>query len=214
MDSVISAVSAWKDLIIKVFGQYPLAGALVTLLAIGAFFLLEQKERPGKAPTNILIVLLGWSILVPLTGLVLTVLGEIWDLVKAGAPIVAKVLGSFYAIYDKHPYLVLSLCALAMAAYFVWGKWWPKIQPSAPLRVLTLVATTIVVAHIASPIANALSPDSPSPAAKAAESSATPAVQPAKPSVAATRTPMAATISQAPSQPASAPLASSSAPLK
>lgn len=138
MDSVISAVSTWKDLIIKVFGQYPLAGALVTLLAIGAFFHLEQKERPGKAPTNILIVLLGWSILVPLTGLVLTVLGKMWDFIEAVTPIVTKVLGSFYAIYDKHPYLVLSLCGLTIAAYFVWRRWWPTVLPGTLLRVLTL----------------------------------------------------------------------------
>lgn len=169
MDSIISAISTWKDLIIKVFGQYPLPGALVTLLAIGAFFHLEQKERPGKAPTNILIVLLGWSILVPLVGLALTMLGKIWDFIEAVVPIITKVLGSFYAIYDKHPYLVLSLCGVAIIAYFVWLRWWPKVLPSTPLRVLTLAATTVITAHIASPIANALSPESSPPAAKVAE---------------------------------------------
>jgi hypothetical protein len=214
VDSVISAVSTWKDLISKIFGEYPLAGALVTLLAVGAFLHLEQKERPGKAPTNILIVLLGWSILVPLTGLVLIVLGKFWDFIEIVAPIVTKVLGSFYAIYAKHPYLVLSLCALAIAAYFVWMKWWPKVLPSTPLRVLTLVAATVVVAHIASPIANALNPESFSPAAKASESSAINSAQPAKPSNSATQTPVADTIPPAPSRSASAPLPNSSTPVE
>src|SRR4051812_32202903 len=104
MDAVLLAINTWKDLIVKVFGQYPLAGALITLVAVGVFFYLEKTLRPKQAPTNILLVLLGWAVAVPILGAILWFLGELWDLVKAIAPPIASVLSSLFSIYQKHPF--------------------------------------------------------------------------------------------------------------
>jgi hypothetical protein len=160
MDIIISAITAWKDLIVEVFSQYTLAAALVTLAAIGCFFYLEQQLRPRQAPTNILIVLLGWAILVPIVGFVLTILSKIWAFIEAVMPQVAKLLGSFYSIYDKHPFLVLSLILVAFVTYFVWRRWWPAVLPARALRILSLATAVVLAAHIANPIANALVPAS------------------------------------------------------
>src|SRR5215472_124905 len=149
MSGLVSAVNAWKDLISKIFGQYPLAGALVTLLAVGAFLFLQKKVRPRKAATNFLLVFLGWAILVPLVGLVLTMLSKVWEFIEATAPIVAKVLGSFYSIYARHPLMVLVLCGLAFSAYFVWRRWWPNVLRSRAMRILFLAVVTLVAAFIA-----------------------------------------------------------------
>jgi hypothetical protein len=38
MTSIYEFLNAWRELITKVFGEYPLAAALMTLLAVGMFF--------------------------------------------------------------------------------------------------------------------------------------------------------------------------------
>ena len=154
MDAIVSAITGWKDLISKVFGEYPLAAALLTLLAIGLYFYLQKEKRRNKAATNILIVLFAWAIAVPILGFALTVLGKIWEFVEAVAPAIAKAVGSFYSIYDRHPFLVITLLVIAIIAYFVWKKWWPKVLPSRGLRIVALTIAVVVTAHIANPIAN------------------------------------------------------------
>jgi hypothetical protein len=152
MDAVLLAINTWKDLIVKVFGQYPLAGALITLVAVGVFFYLEKTLRPKQAPTNILLVLLGWAVAVPILGAILWFLGELWDLVKAIAPPIASVLSSLFSIYQKHPFLVLSLIVIAIPAYFAWKRWRPDVLPSRFLRFLVLAIGVTAVAHLLSPI--------------------------------------------------------------
>jgi hypothetical protein len=153
MNSIIDFITAWKDLISKIFGEYPLAASLVTAVAVGAFALLERERRRNTA-TNFMIVLIGWAMSVPVVGFVMNVLGKIWEVIEAIAPIVTKVLGSFYAIYEKHPLLILALVALAMASYFVWKRWWPEMLPNRSLRIVSVAGVTIVVAHLLSPFAD------------------------------------------------------------
>ena len=189
MDTVISAIVAWKDLITKVFGQYPLAAALVTLAAIGLYFYLQEKERPGKGPTNILIVLFVWAIAVPILGFILTILGKVWDFVEAVAPAIAKALGSLYSIYDKHPILVLVLITIAILTYFAWKQWRPSLLPSRSLRIIALIVAVVVAAHITNPVANILTP-SQSPAAGNAASQPSPSsVRASQPSAPASTAP-------------------------
>lgn len=152
MDAVLSAINFWKDLIIQVFSQYPLAGALITLVAVGVFYYLEKTLRPRKTSTNILLVLLGWAIAVPILGAILWLLGEIWGVVKAIAPPVASVLSSLFSIYQTHPFLVLSLIVISILVYFSWKRWRPDFLPSRSLRLLVLASGITIVAHLLSPI--------------------------------------------------------------
>ncbi|HYW39025.1 MAG TPA: hypothetical protein VE957_13000, partial [Terriglobales bacterium] len=96
-----------------------------------------------------------------IVGLVMTVLGKVWGFMEGVAPIVTTILGSFYHIYEHHPYLVLIILVLGVASFFVWSRWWPRrpefIQ-NRYLRILCVVVAIVIVVHIASPIADVVSP--------------------------------------------------------
>ena len=158
MGTIFEFLNLWRELITKVFTEHTLAASLVTIFAVGAFYVLQQEMRRGKKISNLLIVFVGWAILVPIVGFVMTVLGKVWTAIEVALPIAARVLGSFYRIYEHHPYLVLIIIVLGVISNFVWKRWWPKVIPSRVLRVACVVIGTIVVAHIASPIADLVAP--------------------------------------------------------
>jgi len=161
MTTIYEFLNAWRELIAKLIGEYPLAAALVTIVALGVLYALQTEWRRGQLKSNLLIVLLGWLILVPIVGLVMTVLGKVWGFMEGVAPIVTTILGSFYHIYEHHPYLVLIILVLGVASFFVWSRWWPRrpefIQ-NRYLRILCVVVAIVIVVHIASPIADVVSP--------------------------------------------------------
>lgn len=154
MSSVVDFVTLWKDLITKVFGDHTLAAALLTLVAVAAFVALDQGPRKGKRPTTLLMTLIAWAIAVPILGFVMTILGKIWSFFEKALPILTDILSSFYKVYERHPLLVLALIAAGVAGFFVWKWLRPKFWPNRGVRVVTLSAVVIVVAHIASPIAD------------------------------------------------------------
>ncbi len=158
MNSIYHFVMAWKDLIIKVSGDHPLAAAIVTILVVGMFFVLEKSWRPGKRPSNLLILLAGWSIAVPVLGLLLDALGKIWEFLEAALSILIRLVDSSYHIYAHHPFLVLGLVAAALLSYFAWKRWRPQILPNRLTRVVALATATVVAAHILAPIADIVSP--------------------------------------------------------
>jgi hypothetical protein len=161
MSSVLTVVNTWKDLIIKVFGEYPLAGAIVTILAILLFFHINKNVRKNKTTTNALLILLGWAIAVPILGFVLNVFAKTWEVLEGIVPVLTRVGGSSYAIYDRHPLVVLSLLVLSAAAYFVWKWRWSRVLPSRALRVAVLLVVFVLAIHLANPIADIFSPQSP-----------------------------------------------------
>lgn len=161
MTSIYEFLNAWRELITKVFGEYPLAAAIVTLLAVVLFFELQTEWRRERTKSNILLVFVGWLIAVPIVGLVMTVLGKVWGFIETTVPIVGEILGSFYHIYEHHPYMVLIILALGIIGYFVWNHWWParpQFLQNRVLKVLCVVAAIVIAAHIAGPIADLVHP--------------------------------------------------------
>ncbi len=161
MTTIYEFLNGWRELITKVFAEHTLAAALITLLAIGMFYGLQTEWRRGRTRSNLLLVFVGWLILVPILGFVMTVFGKVWEFVEGTVPIVTKILGSFYHIYNRHPYLVLIILALGVAGYFVWNRWWPERPEfirNRYLRIVCVVAGIVAAAHIASPIADLFSP--------------------------------------------------------
>jgi len=161
MTTIYEFLNAWRELIMKVFGEYPLAGALITLLAIGMFYGLQTEWRRGRMKSNLLLVFVGWLILVPILGLTMTVLSKVWEFIEAAVPILGTILSSSYHIYEHHPYLVLIILVIGIAGYFIWNRWWPRrpeFLQNRYLKILCVVVAIVVVVHIASPIANLFSP--------------------------------------------------------
>jgi hypothetical protein len=159
MGSIIDFLNAWRELIVKVFSQHTIAAAFVTVAAVVAFLALEYQFRRGKTTTNLMLVLLGWAVLVPMGGLLTIVIGKIWD-VSAGliSTILIPVIASFYRIYEQHPLAVLTMVGLAVISYFAWATWWPRVVASRILRVSALVVGVVVLAHIVGPLLNLLFP--------------------------------------------------------
>jgi hypothetical protein len=160
MGGIYDFFNTWRELIIKIFVEYPLAAAVMTLLAIGIFFALQTAWRRERTESNLLLVFVGWLIAVPILGSVMAVLSGVWAFIEATFPILAAILGSFYHIYVRHPYMVLIILALGLAGYFVWNRRWPRrpqlIQNRA-WRLLCVLAGIVVLVHIASPIADLFS---------------------------------------------------------
>jgi hypothetical protein len=152
MGTVYDFLMAWKDLIIKVFGAYPLAAALVTILAAGAFYMLEKQWRREHTPTNLMLMFVAWAIAVPILGFLINVLGVIWSLVEKFIAFIAWVFGSLYGIYERHPYLVLGVVLAAVLCYFAWGKWKPNVLPNPLVRGLLLTSGALLIVHIVSPL--------------------------------------------------------------
>ena len=152
MDSAVSIVNGWKDLITNAFGDHPLASAILTLFAVGVWLYLERNLRPGRSPTNTLLVLFGWAVGVPIFGAIFWLLGELWSLLKAVAPPITHVLGSLFEIYRDQPILVLSLVAVAGVGYLAWRRYRPGLLPHTGLRFLVLAAGVTFLAHLVGPI--------------------------------------------------------------
>src|SRR5262245_24187964 len=135
MSTIIELVEKWKDLIVKVFTDSPLAAAIVTLVAAGAFYWLSRKTRPGKTVTNAFLVLVGWAIAVPVVGFIFTVLGKIWEAIEFLASGAIRLTGSLYTIYARHPLLIIAIVVVGVVAYAAWTWWWPQRRPKGLLRI-------------------------------------------------------------------------------
>jgi heme/copper-type cytochrome/quinol oxidase subunit 2 len=57
--------------------------------------------------------------------------------------------------------MVLIILALGIVGYFVWNRWWPErpeFLQNRALKSLCVVGAIVIVAHIASPIADLIRP--------------------------------------------------------
>lgn len=164
MGGLLSVIDGWKDLIIKVFTEQTFAGAIVTLLAVPAWFWLEKKQRPGKTATNALLLLLAWAIAVPIGGGILWVLGKLLSFIETVAPPVAGFFGDIVTTFDKHPILVIVLTSAAFAGYFAWKRWRPQFLPNRAFRFIGLAASVVIAAHIVGKVMDAFPKANTSPA--------------------------------------------------
>jgi hypothetical protein len=159
LHTILSVIGEWKDLFVKVFTEYPLAAALLTIVAVGVFFWLEETQAKNRTTINATVVLLCWAVAVPLLGFVLIILEKIWDFLEAILPWLARTSGSFYAIYARHPILVSVLVLLGIVSYLAWSVWWPRVWPNRYVRIAAVISAVVLVAHITSPIADLLAPN-------------------------------------------------------
>ena len=176
MGGLLSVIDGWKDLIIKVFTEQTFAGAIVTLLAIPAWFWLEKKQRPGKTATNALLLLLAWAIAVPIGGGILWVLGKLLSFIETVAPPVAGFFGDIVTTFDKHPILVIVLTCAAFAGYFAWKRWRPQFLPNRAVRFIGLAASVVIVGHVVGKIMDAF-PEAKTSAEVADSSTHTPSTK-------------------------------------
>jgi hypothetical protein len=160
MSHVYQLLNAYSGVLVKFFTDYPLAAALVTLLGVGVFLLLQQEWRKGQTKSNFFIVLLGWLVLVPILGFAVTILGKVWAVIEAAVIWFGEVLGSVGQVYQRHPYMVLTIVGLGTLYYISWSWWprWPRVIKSRLLKLLFVLLAAIVALELASPLADLISP--------------------------------------------------------
>ena len=168
MAGVIEFLKVWAHLIGDVFGKYPLAAALVTVVAVGAFVLLErQRNTPHDTTISVIhafIILIGWLISVPL-------LGFIFNTGSTTAAFFISGIQFFYSMYNQQPIVVLVLLVLSLLGYGIW-EW--RSRPRQPifrgLIAITIlfiaIALTVPIFNIFLPPASALPATSPTDTAK------------------------------------------------
>jgi hypothetical protein len=59
MDDLLHLVNAWKDLVVKLFSDYPLAGAISIAAGYAAWRYAEKVRNPGKPVISATMALLG-----------------------------------------------------------------------------------------------------------------------------------------------------------
>jgi hypothetical protein len=158
MGAILHMINSWRELIIAVFTNYPLAGALVTLAGVGAFFWLEEL-RPKHRPVNFALVLFGWAIAVPILGWILSAIGEIYSGTKTVLSILGQMTSSLYGIYSRHPILSIVVLFIGIASYFVWAWRWPYIVNNRLLRLTGVAVGTVLTLYIVSPLPDFLLPE-------------------------------------------------------
>jgi MFS superfamily sulfate permease-like transporter len=168
MMGVIEFLKDWVHLIGDVFGKYPLAAALVTILGVGVFVLLERQRNTSHDTTisviHAFITLIGWLISVPL-------LGVIFNTGSKAATLFISGVQFFYSRYEQQPIVVLVLLALSLLAYVIW-EW--RSRPRQPMfrgliamvAFFIAVALTVPIFNIFLPPASASSTPPPTTTAK------------------------------------------------
>jgi len=152
MDALLHLVNAWKDLVVKLFSDYPLAGAISIAAGYAAWRYAEKVRNPGKPVINATMALLGWSVATPLLGSTISVFVDLWGVVKDVVPVLKALTVSLYSIYQEHPVMVLALVALAGPAYFAWAHWRPHVMPNRWLRIVSLALGVVVLAYLLAPL--------------------------------------------------------------
>jgi hypothetical protein len=161
MSEFLDFVKGWAKMIGGVFGDYPLAAALITLVAVVAFMIMEHRARPSNWTTrtyHFFIVLIGWAIAVPILGFVFGLIEKILGLGKGAL----NVLAFLYGAYEKHPLVVLMLLVVCVGTYFVWHFMRPK-SPSRILKAVACAALLFVSVAVSKPIAGLFSPSEATP---------------------------------------------------
>jgi hypothetical protein len=152
MHDFLDFFSKWLHAIGEVFGKYPLAGAIITIGAV-ALFLWAMKEYKvadwTKRALLLTCVLIAWLVCVPLLGLVLDLLGEVWTLIKL-----------LYGQYYDQPFFVLVVTGVAIVAGSIW-VFLPLLRSHRPgrwVRVIVIVLAWLATTLLGVPIMNKLYP--------------------------------------------------------
>lgn len=134
-----------------VFKNYPFAASITTLLFVIAYFLwmkiIKEKhiksDKIWKHPAFILFI--GWLILTPLLGFIVTIISIIKD-------IITIIFGLYAKIFEKYPEAAGFITIIFLVAYFIWRliikKWATNAKGLWSRPGIVLLAAWLVVTPI------------------------------------------------------------------
>jgi uncharacterized membrane protein len=149
MQWFIDFIGKWSDAIGKVFGEFPIAAAIMTLVAVLVFVRLIKWPITDwqSAALNFFCVLLGWLICVPILGWFFIFLRWIG---ATGA--------FFYERYERQPVLFIVLTLLAVVGGAVWILVFRRRGPSANMKIGIVVAGWFIGILLLVPLFDAFKP--------------------------------------------------------
>src|ERR1051326_7467438 len=125
MDAIVNFVSSWptlvqrafsehilaegrpgyarKALVQRAFSEHILAVALLTVVALAVFVLLQQEWRPYSLPSNLAFVAGGWLIAVSSLVYVMAFAHKGWRMLEQAMPFAAKLSAYTYGICERPP---------------------------------------------------------------------------------------------------------------
>jgi hypothetical protein len=157
MNTIYELLRDWKDAIAKVYSEYPLAGAIVTVAGAIGFVLFERgRKKWPPPPFDCIIALVVWLVAVPILGFIFGALAKVFGFLSGAASFIWNVLSFIYAVYQTHPLFILILIVLTAAACAIWHwRWRRNMHLWAKMAICAVVF--VVVVGIASPIINLFS---------------------------------------------------------
>jgi hypothetical protein len=165
MSGFLAFAQAWAKLVGEVFSQYPLAAAIVTLIAVALFLLFERTSASSGWPELTLrffLALVAWAILVPILGTVLAILTWLGEKAEQTLSGLGQLVRFLYGDYVAQPIPVLILFSVSVIGFFVWNRWRPHL-PVAWVKALLCAAAFILLVAVGVPIANQLGGHSTTP---------------------------------------------------
>jgi hypothetical protein len=148
---------------------------VISIAAIGILVVLQKEYRPYRLWTNAAFVFLGWVVAITALPAVMVGFRDGLKALEPAAPWVHRIARYLYGIYERHPLLVLVIVGLGATFYFL-KQSWPTQVSWGPVRAVCAVFGSVLIVHIAGPIADLVAGES-SPAAtvKKFNAQATPA---------------------------------------
>ena len=156
MEQLINVLGTGFEIIIGFLKEYPLAGALCTVLALVGYLLL-RKIYPDRVALNAIIVIMCWLTVVPILNCVLTGTGWLFEFVAFTWKI-----GVFTCrVYIAHPIMAVAIALMLTATYFVGKKKWSSMIRNRKLRIGAFVVIYVMAIGLAAPWANLFFPPTP-----------------------------------------------------
>jgi hypothetical protein len=164
MQTALWLAQSWQQLVIRSFTEHTLGAAIIGIAAIGILVLLEQEYRRGKLLTNLAYVFLGAVVSITALPLVMAGFAKGLKALEATTPVVSKISGYLYGIYDRHPLLVLIIVGIGTTGYFL-KQSWPFRVSWGPVRAVCTALGVLLSIHVAGPIADLVDDEPGEPAA-------------------------------------------------
>src|ERR1041384_6924871 len=153
MDAIVNFVSSWPTLVQRAFSEHILAVALLTVVALAVFVLLQQEWRPYSLPSNLAFVAGGWLIAVSSLVYVMAFAHKGWRMLEQAMPFAAKLSAYTYGICERHPIVALAIVGVGTMIFFL-KRAWPVVVKWTPIRAVCTAFGIVVAIHVAGPIAD------------------------------------------------------------
>src|ERR1041384_5132273 len=153
MDAIVNFVSSWPTLVQRAFSEHILAVALLTVVALAVFVLLQQEWRPYSLPSNLAFVAGGWLIAGSSLVYVMAFAHKGWRMLEQAMPFAAKLSAYTYGICERHPIVALAIVGVGTMIFFL-KRAWPVVVKWTPIRAVCTAFGIVVAIHVAGPIAD------------------------------------------------------------